>query len=159
MFAYLGTPQSQDSIFGKGWSHELSNESVYTLYPALSVSLTLVTAWTRVQGEPSQHTGQKTEALRHSIESQGSPGQDYTPEPPGTLPHAGPWPQEKPGWVWVQLSQGWLGWTHVCFPAGECSNKECPFLHIDPESKIKDCPWYDRGFCKHGRCQGGWAPC
>lgn len=35
--------------------------------------------------------------------------------------------------------------------AGECSNKECPFLHIDPESKIKDCPWYDRGFCKHGK--------
>ncbi|KAG9462667.1 hypothetical protein GDO78_013622 [Eleutherodactylus coqui] len=33
---------------------------------------------------------------------------------------------------------------------GECSNKESPFLHIDPESKIKDCPWYDRGFCKHG---------
>ncbi|XP_011912500.1 PREDICTED: cleavage and polyadenylation specificity factor subunit 4 isoform X7 [Cercocebus atys] len=33
--------------------------------------------------------------------------------------------------------------------SGECSNKECPFLHIDPESKIKDCPWYDRGFCKH----------
>lgn len=45
------------------------------------------------------------------------------------------------------------------FPAGECSNKECPFLHIDPESKIKDCPWYDRGFCKHGRCGGGGAPC
>lgn len=44
------------------------------------------------------------------------------------------------------------------FPAGECSNKECPFLHIDPESKIKDCPWYDRGFCKHGRCRGAWAP-
>lgn len=38
----------------------------------------------------------------------------------------------------------------VC-AAGECSNKECPFLHIDPESKIKDCPWYDRGFCKHGK--------
>lgn len=37
-------------------------------------------------------------------------------------------------------------------PTGECSNKECPFLHIDPESKIKDCPWYDRGFCKHGKC-------
>ncbi|XP_058845799.1 cleavage and polyadenylation specificity factor subunit 4-like isoform X1 [Acipenser ruthenus] len=32
----------------------------------------------------------------------------------------------------------------------ECSNKECPFLHIDPASKVKDCPWYDRGFCKHG---------
>jgi cleavage and polyadenylation specificity factor subunit 4 len=27
-----------------------------------------------------------------------------------------------------------------------CHNKECPFLHIDPESKIKDCPWYDRGW-------------
>lgn len=40
----------------------------------------------------------------------------------------------------------------LCWPlTGECSNKECPFLHIDPESKIKDCPWYDRGFCKHGR--------
>jgi len=31
-----------------------------------------------------------------------------------------------------------------------CSNKECTFRHIDPESKIKDCPWYDRGFCRHG---------
>ena len=33
---------------------------------------------------------------------------------------------------------------------GQCSNKECPFLHIDPEKKMKDCPWYDRGFCRHG---------
>ncbi|VDK56078.1 unnamed protein product, partial [Gongylonema pulchrum] len=32
-----------------------------------------------------------------------------------------------------------------------CSNRECPFRHIDPESKIKDCPWYDRGFCRHGQ--------
>lgn len=31
-----------------------------------------------------------------------------------------------------------------------CHKKECTFLHIDPESKIKDCPWYDRGFCRHG---------
>ncbi|KAI6233814.1 Cleavage and polyadenylation specificity factor subunit 4 [Aphelenchoides fujianensis] len=31
-----------------------------------------------------------------------------------------------------------------------CSNRECPFRHIDPDSKIKDCPWYDRGFCRHG---------
>lgn len=55
------------------------------------------------------------------------------------------------------------GFTVACCPlpddylmwrllyTGECSNKECPFLHIDPESKIKDCPWYDRGFCKHGK--------
>jgi len=33
---------------------------------------------------------------------------------------------------------------------GECSNLECIFLHIRPEDKIKNCPWYDRGFCKHG---------
>lgn len=31
-----------------------------------------------------------------------------------------------------------------------CHNKECPFLHIDPETKVRDCPWYDRGFCRHG---------
>ena len=31
-----------------------------------------------------------------------------------------------------------------------CHKKECTFLHIDPESKIKDCAWYDRGFCRHG---------
>lgn len=33
---------------------------------------------------------------------------------------------------------------------GQCNNKECPFLHIDPEQKVKVCPWYDRGFCRHG---------
>ena len=38
---------------------------------------------------------------------------------------------------------------HPYFPDA-CHNKECPFLHIDPESKIRDCPWYDRGFCRHG---------
>uniref|UniRef100_A0A2C9LKE6 Cleavage and polyadenylation specificity factor subunit 4 n=1 Tax=Biomphalaria glabrata TaxID=6526 RepID=A0A2C9LKE6_BIOGL len=32
----------------------------------------------------------------------------------------------------------------------QCSNKECPFLHIDPQNKVRDCPWYDRGFCRHG---------
>ncbi|KAK8770400.1 hypothetical protein V5799_013135 [Amblyomma americanum] len=31
-----------------------------------------------------------------------------------------------------------------------CSNKQCPFLHIDPDAKVKDCPWYDRGFCRLG---------
>jgi len=31
-----------------------------------------------------------------------------------------------------------------------CSNRDCPFRHIDPESKIRDCPWYDRGFCRNG---------
>jgi len=39
---------------------------------------------------------------------------------------------------------------YVVMTAGECGNKECPFLHIDPEKKIKVCPWYDRGFCRHG---------
>lgn len=34
---------------------------------------------------------------------------------------------------------------------GECNyGPECPFLHIDPESKMTECPWYARGFCKHG---------
>ncbi|XP_010209387.1 PREDICTED: putative cleavage and polyadenylation specificity factor subunit 4-like protein [Tinamus guttatus] len=33
---------------------------------------------------------------------------------------------------------------------GECSNKDCPFLHIDATTHDTGCPWYDRGFCKHG---------
>jgi len=37
---------------------------------------------------------------------------------------------------------------------GECSNPECMYLHIAPEDKMKECPWYARGFCKHGpRCR------
>ncbi|NXF71408.1 CPSF4 factor, partial [Sclerurus mexicanus] len=38
---------------------------------------------------------------------------------------------------------------------GECSNKDCPFLHVDatPRDTV-GCPWYDRGFCRHGpRCK------
>lgn len=34
--------------------------------------------------------------------------------------------------------------------SGECMNKECQYLHVDPESRVRHCPWYDRGFCKHG---------
>jgi hypothetical protein len=44
---------------------------------------------------------------------------------------------------------------HPYFFLGACSNKECPFRHIDPESKIKDCAWYDRGFCRHGTFVAG----
>ena len=33
---------------------------------------------------------------------------------------------------------------------GECSNPECIFLHINPDDKVAVCPWYARGFCKHG---------
>ncbi|NXY24624.1 CPSF4 factor, partial [Atrichornis clamosus] len=34
---------------------------------------------------------------------------------------------------------------------GECSNKDCPFLHVDvAASGPLGCPWYDRGFCRHG---------
>jgi len=33
---------------------------------------------------------------------------------------------------------------------GECSNSDCLFLHSNPEERIKDCPWYDRGFCRNG---------
>ncbi|XP_056362265.1 putative cleavage and polyadenylation specificity factor subunit 4-like protein [Oenanthe melanoleuca] len=33
---------------------------------------------------------------------------------------------------------------------GECSNKDCPFLHVDGAASTVGCPWYDRGFCRHG---------
>ncbi|XP_028617130.1 putative cleavage and polyadenylation specificity factor subunit 4-like protein isoform X2 [Grammomys surdaster] len=33
---------------------------------------------------------------------------------------------------------------------GNCSNKECPFLHLQPDPKLQECPWYDQGFCKEG---------
>ncbi|EFA84764.1 CCCH-type zinc finger-containing protein [Heterostelium album PN500] len=33
---------------------------------------------------------------------------------------------------------------------GECSNQECMYLHLNPEEKVIECPWYARGFCKHG---------
>ncbi|XP_074463990.1 putative cleavage and polyadenylation specificity factor subunit 4-like protein [Larus michahellis] len=33
---------------------------------------------------------------------------------------------------------------------GECSNKDCPFLHINATTSATGCPWYDRGFCRHG---------
>ena len=37
---------------------------------------------------------------------------------------------------------------------GECNNKDCQYLHVDAETlKIRECAWYDRGFCKHGELQ------
>ncbi|NXF25293.1 CPSF4 factor, partial [Rhodinocichla rosea] len=33
---------------------------------------------------------------------------------------------------------------------GECSNKDCPFLHVRATASTGGCPWYDRGFCWHG---------
>ncbi|XP_055448193.1 putative cleavage and polyadenylation specificity factor subunit 4-like protein [Psammomys obesus] len=33
---------------------------------------------------------------------------------------------------------------------GNCSNKECNFLHTKPVPKLQNCPWYDQGFCKEG---------
>ncbi|XP_055435448.1 putative cleavage and polyadenylation specificity factor subunit 4-like protein [Bubalus kerabau] len=38
---------------------------------------------------------------------------------------------------------------HFSFKSGDCSNKECPFLHVKPAFKTQDCPGDDRGFCKH----------
>ncbi|KII63273.1 Cleavage and polyadenylation specificity factor subunit 4 [Thelohanellus kitauei] len=32
-----------------------------------------------------------------------------------------------------------------------CSNKDCPFLHGDVDSKLRNCPFYDRGFCSNGK--------
>ncbi|OLY79016.1 Cleavage and polyadenylation specificity factor subunit 4 [Smittium mucronatum] len=35
---------------------------------------------------------------------------------------------------------------------GECGNsEECVYQHIDPDSRVKECPWYARGFCKNGQ--------
>lgn len=33
---------------------------------------------------------------------------------------------------------------------GECSNAECMYRHVDPDKKRNECPYYARGFCKHG---------
>ncbi|KAJ5076198.1 cleavage and polyadenylation specificity factor subunit 4-related [Anaeramoeba ignava] len=33
---------------------------------------------------------------------------------------------------------------------GECNNRECLYRHLDPGKKENQCPWYLRGFCKHG---------
>jgi len=33
---------------------------------------------------------------------------------------------------------------------GECSNPDCVYRHISAEESMKECPWYNRGFCKHG---------
>ncbi|XP_015426162.1 PREDICTED: putative cleavage and polyadenylation specificity factor subunit 4-like protein isoform X1 [Myotis davidii] len=33
---------------------------------------------------------------------------------------------------------------------GECSNKECYFLHMKTAAKAQACPSYDQGFCKEG---------
>lgn len=33
---------------------------------------------------------------------------------------------------------------------GECSNQECPYRHVDQEKKKNECPYYARGFCRHG---------
>jgi cleavage and polyadenylation specificity factor subunit 4 len=33
----------------------------------------------------------------------------------------------------------------------ECSaGFDCDFLHVTEDDRKQDCPWYDRGFCKHG---------
>lgn len=44
--------------------------------------------------------------------------------------------------------------------SGDCNNKECPFLHVKPAFKTRDCPWYDQGFCKDGEAlteRGHWG--
>ncbi|NWZ71361.1 CPSF4 factor, partial [Acrocephalus arundinaceus] len=33
---------------------------------------------------------------------------------------------------------------------GDCSDKDCPFLHVGGTASPVGCPWYDRGFCRHG---------
>ncbi|KAH7823218.1 putative cleavage and polyadenylation specificity factor subunit 4 [Monocercomonoides exilis] len=33
---------------------------------------------------------------------------------------------------------------------GKCTKEGCPFRHIKPEEKQKECAWYKRGFCRRG---------
>lgn len=33
---------------------------------------------------------------------------------------------------------------------GVCNNNECMFLHVKPDSKVRECVWYTRGFCRNG---------
>ncbi|NXP41542.1 CPSF4 factor, partial [Leiothrix lutea] len=34
---------------------------------------------------------------------------------------------------------------------GACSDKDCPFPHVAvTAASPAGCPWYDRGFCRHG---------
>lgn len=33
---------------------------------------------------------------------------------------------------------------------GECTNPECPFLHVKPEENVAECAAYIRGFCPNG---------
>ena len=37
---------------------------------------------------------------------------------------------------------------------GQCNNgDECKYLHLDPNTKLKVCAWYARGFCKNGKAR------
>lgn len=33
---------------------------------------------------------------------------------------------------------------------GVCNNSDCLFMHVKPESAVRECVWYRRGFCKNG---------
>ncbi|KAI5148967.1 cleavage and polyadenylation specificity factor subunit 4 [Enteropsectra breve] len=33
---------------------------------------------------------------------------------------------------------------------GICNNADCIFLHVKPDSAVRECMWYKRGFCKNG---------
>jgi len=51
---------------------------------------------------------------------------------------------------------GWVAFCCRCARAvnmlvsGQCNNIDCKFRHVDPRSRIRECPWYIRGFCKLG---------
>ena len=37
---------------------------------------------------------------------------------------------------------------------GKCNNSDCNFRHISPDEKLRECPWYAKGWCRHGpRCR------
>uniref|UniRef100_A0A8D1WV66 Cleavage and polyadenylation specificity factor subunit 4 n=1 Tax=Sus scrofa TaxID=9823 RepID=A0A8D1WV66_PIG len=73
------------------------------------------------------------------------------------------------GMLWATWGAAWLGIGSWVFTWGghggkgaepayaqrrlgfsvDC-NKECPFLHVKPDFKNKDCLWFDQDFCKDG---------
>ncbi|NXD62074.1 CPSF4 factor, partial [Eolophus roseicapillus] len=83
------------------------------------------------------------------------------------------WDWHHPARSWTVVCKHWLrglctkgdgcGFLHECNQSrmpkcyfyskfGECSNKDCPFLHVD--ASTTGCPWYYRGFCRQGELLG-----
>ena len=71
---------------------------------------------------------------------------------------AGPAPRVRcrgtPGGIARPMAQPAFALHRYFTNYGECHSRDCVFKHTRPEDKVDECPWYARGFCKHGpRCR------